>query len=734
PSKSFAARREPLAALACSLFLFLFQTLSLSVAAAPGELDPTFAGGGVSPTLGANFFSAAGVAVQPGGGTVVAGVYFQSLDQPYASAQFAVSRFLPSGLPDYNFGASYASTRTSFEEYQATYLTVNDVAILPDGKIVVVGTGRVPNPSTPLVSRTNLFVARYNPNGTLDTTFNGTGKFMSSADGLITSAEAVVAQPDGKFVVAGYTGGAAKGVVPYRFLQLRFFGDGLDPTFGTGGMVITSFPGGNAQGYSAAVQPDGKVIIGGIVDSPATGFGLCLARYNASGILDPDFGNGGFALANSNGLGEARDILVQPDGKITAIGSADFGNSRDLALVRFNSNGALDFNFGTNGKVITAVTPRSDVGMAGALQPDGKIIAAGYSYNYNTGANINPALLRFNPDGSIDTTFGAGNGVISTPSGIALSDALILPDGRIMAASGNNIVGSNTGFRAVRYLSDAPFTPRTVNFDFDGDGWADFSTVRNTGDNLMWFITENPSLQIIAEMPFGVPTDKIAPADYDGDRKCDLAFFRPSTGEWHILKSSTNTVQIIDFGGQGGDLPVPADYDGDGKADPAVYRQGLWRILNSATGSLRTEQLGVGATDKPVIGDFDGDGKSDPTIYRGGMWYQLRSTEGGTTVKFGTRSDKPVPADYDGDGRTDVAIFRPSGGIWYIRQASGDFTTVEFGSATDSLIPADYDGDGKADIAIRRGFMWRMVHSSSNFRDVRFGHATDFPIPAVYFR
>ncbi|HEX9961912.1 MAG TPA: FG-GAP-like repeat-containing protein, partial [Pyrinomonadaceae bacterium] len=533
----------------------MFFSLMLSARATPGELDPTFSGGGMSSSPGAGFFSASSIAVQPDGKIIVGGVYSLSEFEPFTNAQFALVRYLPTGIIDAGFGNN-GRVITTFTEYPATGMSLNDIAVLPDGKIVAVGSGRLAADS-PHFTRLSLFVVRYNADGSLDTAFSNFGKFVSHAGGIQTTGQAVAVQPDGKFVVAGYAGGAIDSLVPYKFILFRFSGNGPDPTFGSGGMVLTEVQRGSIQAYSIGIQSSGRIVVGGIA-SLEYAYGMCLARYDASGNLDSgSFGTGGFIL--EHGLNEALDVLIQPDDKIVSVSSVNFSNSRDTAVMRFNPGGTPDAGFGTGGKVITPVTNVSDVAMAGSLQADGKIVVAGYSYNYYTGSNFNSSLLRYNSNGSIDSTFGSG-GVISAPSGFSLHDVKALPDGKILAVTGITAGGADTGFRVMRYLGDAPYTPRATNFDFDGDGWADFAVSRNADNvRLKWYTGENPSIAVIINTDWGVLADKLVPADYDGDRKTDFAVFR--NGWWYTLQSSNNAFVARQFG-EFNDRPTPADYDG----------------------------------------------------------------------------------------------------------------------------------------------------------------------------
>jgi len=221
----------------------------------------------------------------------------------------------------------------------------------------------------------------------------------------------------------------------------------------------------------------------------------------------------------------------------------------------------------------------------------------------------------------------------------------------------------------------------------------------------------------------------------------------PDAGTWFWLLSSTqySSGGQIAFGGLG-DVPLIGDFDGDRKADLAVWRPsiGTWFWLTSSTNynpSLAgSRQWGIGSLgDMPLIGDFDGDGRTDLTVWRAieGTWYWLPSSTGYTQrhdVTFGGLGDKPFLGDFDGDGRADIAVYRPSTGTWFWLTAAGAFGQRLFGGGgNDVPLLTDIDGDGRSDVTIWRPFTgeWFWLTSSSGYSRVRsvvFGGLGDSPI------
>ena len=329
--------------------------------------------------------------------------------------------------------------------------TANAIAVQPDGRIVVAGsTAGTPGFDWRLV--------RLNPDGTLDASFGTGGVVTTDFGGDYDIATAVALQPDGRIVVAGYEGDDSG--VDRDFAVARFSADGsLDASFGAGGRVTANLTQGPDDAQDVVLQPDGKIVVAGIAGSQ---FGLL--RLNPDGTGDASFGAGGGVRTDVGGLAFVTSVVLQADGRIVVGGSSSTGPSGTFALARHLPDGRLDPSFGTGGLVRTDVAPGLESVYAMALQPDGRIVAAG-----PMGAR-DFAVVRYLASGDVDRSFGLGGFVFTDFAGDDIPTAVaVQPDGRIVVA------GLAGDFALARYLPDGRLDPSfgaggKVTTDTTGDG------------------------------------------------------------------------------------------------------------------------------------------------------------------------------------------------------------------------------------------------------------------------
>ncbi len=722
--------------MSCMMLVMLLFGLLAKAEVAMASLDPNFGTGGkVLTGFTANKAEVGEkVLVQPDGKIVVVGYTYSILCifPCFAVPDPILARYNTDGTLDSTFGNG-GRVETILSARAFAY----DAALQPDGKIVVVGTY---DPSIPNNSHDYL-VMRYNSNGTLDTTFDGDGVATISFGPNREDAKAVGLQSDGKIVVVGVSKDYYND--PYT-VMVRFNPDGsFDSSFGTsGGIIIVG-----VYTYNALlIQPDNKILLGGggntfLFNGQTVNANAQVARFNSNGTIDTGFGSAN-AVADVDfapGFGELVNALaLQPDGKIILAASAG-----GFSLARLNPNGTIDPSFGENGKAST-IFPPGGFGanaLALAVQPDGRIVVAGQSPQPEFGYNF--ALARFNPNGSV-------SGKITTDfdlrSDVARSVA-IQPDGKIVAAGDSQAGSAPSVFidlAVARYL-DIAQQFRVPQFDFDGDAKSDIAVYRpgaTANAPSYWHILRSSNNSYL-QIQFGSGQDIYVPADYDGNGTTDAAVFRPGAGTWYTSLDPAINYGAIQWG-QSGDIPAPGDYNNDGKADLCVYRpsNGVWYIRITGLGSTIIRQFG-GSLDKPVAADYDGDGQTDIAYVTtsGGnlVWNIIDSSTGiARAVQYGISGDKSVPADYNGDGSMEIAVFRPATGSWFTSLSpANNYGEVQWGASGDIPAAADYDGDGKADHTVFRPsnstfYIRQSTNLGLSFR--QWGISTDAPVPSAYVR
>jgi len=357
-----------------------------------GQIDTTFgqAGGTITPIASSGGGDVANaVAIQTDGKIVLAGYSENNVNT--GKTDFAVVRYNTNGSLDSTFDSDGKATTFTQDTLPAdgfgdTNAIANAVAVQSDGKIVAAGS-----------SDGDFALIRYHANGTLDSAFGSNGIVVTAATSGVDEIRAMALQPsDGKLLVAGESNG--------DFVVARYNTNGTpDATFAGNGIVVTPMAGRNGL-YALVLQPDGKVVVAGVSDG-----NFALARYSAAGLLDVTFDSDGIA---DGGPGQANAIALQADGKIVVGGYVNTGGQSDFVLLRFGSTGAADFSFGTLGKVVTSFSG-SDAEINGlAIDPaSGKIVAAGFTF---TGVDPDLALVGYTAGGILDVTFG-DTGRVVTP-------------------------------------------------------------------------------------------------------------------------------------------------------------------------------------------------------------------------------------------------------------------------------------------------------------------------------
>jgi len=391
--------------------IFLYSFSNNSFAQKPGDLDSTFGNNGkVITSIGTIQDFPSSIALQKDGKIVVGGQTYSS-----AYSDFALIRYNKNGMIDTSFGKKGKVTTDINKEYD----DILKVSIQADGKILVVG-------ASTLNGNSDFAIGRYNPNGSLDTSFSKDGLFTLDISKAYDAAWSSVFQLDGKIVVAGEANGS------FAVIRLKSNGS-LDTAYGVKGISKIDFKSFGAKGYCAGLQTDGKVVVSGysFVNNKSTGFAA--TRLKTNGSLDSTFSKDGILITKFDTVyDEARSLVIQPDGKIILAGYTESSSNKDFALARYKKDGTLDSSFHFDGKVTTKLGTDDEEIYSIALQQDNKIVVAGYS---KSNLDKDFALARYNVDGSLDSTFSSDG---KLTCGIENSDdqsfsVAIQSDGKIVA-------------------------------------------------------------------------------------------------------------------------------------------------------------------------------------------------------------------------------------------------------------------------------------------------------------
>ncbi|GAB3021526.1 T9SS type A sorting domain-containing protein [Spirosoma pulveris] len=394
---------------------------------------------------------------------------------------FAVVRYNSDGTLDTTFGASGVLTTDVGDPFNESARVIT----IQGDKFVLMGN-----------TNKGLGLVRYNSDGSLDTSFGTNGKVTTRFDGVdFVSPEAVALQGN-KILVAGYTYTFAQASA-YDVALVRYNANGsLDTSLSDDGKLTSFFPYTNTHFTSSVVQPDGKVVAAGYTYQNRLSFSsnvFVVVRYNTDGTLDKTFSDDGIQTTDFGLRSEsvANAVILQGN-KIIVAGysyDSDNNNNVDFAVARYNADGTPDNTFSGDGKLLTDLGPSSNDFTQTIFSQGDKLIAAGYSYNYETGIGI--TLVRYNADGSLDNTF-SGDGIQTTSFGTGgiNANALALQGDKLLVAGSNyNSETSALEFLIARYNADGSLDPSfggtgIVTTDFGAGSSVFAKLIRVQGDRI----------------------------------------------------------------------------------------------------------------------------------------------------------------------------------------------------------------------------------------------------------
>ena len=426
----------------CVFFGYAMLLCSAQLAADPGDLDTAFGTNGMVLTdLGSGDANPTDIfydmAIQDDGKIVAVG---KTKGQTNIY-DFALARYTSAGVLDPAFDSD--GIVVSVDDH-GNWNQLFGVVIQASGKIVAGGS-----------AGGDFAMARYTTAGALDTAFGTDGYVYTSVSSGSDNGATLALQSSGKIIQAGY----ADYNGPHNFAVARFSSDGvIDTSFGTDGVVLTDcgyslpdYPGMNGM----IIQPsDDRIIVAGTTVND-----VCIARYTANGALDTSFGTNGIALLDKAENLTIDAVALDANEKIVVAGQA----SGDLfTVLRFGSDGVIDSSFGTSGVTSVDIGAGLDMAHDIAIQPDGKIILAGYSVaSSDDGTPSAWTLMRFTSAGVLDAEFGTqGIKQLTATGGYSIWNLELLPSGKLLAGG---VFGDSVDAAIASFETETPVAPTAEN-------------------------------------------------------------------------------------------------------------------------------------------------------------------------------------------------------------------------------------------------------------------------------
>jgi len=401
-------------------FLLVFMATHIGAYSQSGILDTSFGNNGIITTqIAGDYNSGEASVVQPDGKIVIAGQAGDAF-----TFKVAVARYNPDGTLDISFGnsgtliipvgpaRSYARSvdlqddgkivvgAYTYDDVEGDFAVLrlntdgtldnsfgnNGITIVDAGSHEIVDAMTILNDGRIILAGNdydNFLAARFNTNGSLDTTFGVNGWVTSEFESSASQVKDITFQNDGKILLSGYAANISTG--RHKIAAARFNPDGsIDTAFGNAGQVLFNIGNFDDYGVAVEVQTDEKIILGGYTTVSISPFKYDFAaiRLNPDGSFDTSYGDNGIAISRvyEDGRNYVEEMLIQPDNKVILVGFVAASSDSNIGMIRFDTEGNVDTTFGIDGKVNTDISGREDYGKAITLQPDNKIVLTGFSY------------------------------------------------------------------------------------------------------------------------------------------------------------------------------------------------------------------------------------------------------------------------------------------------------------------------------------------------------------------